>query len=333
MPRILALDLARGFTVLIMPSVHVVMLYSQPSVQQSLLGVVLQFLAEGPGAQLFMLIMGATFAFSEKYVSAQKVFKRTIYLILGAYALNVLKFVIPLELDILPAALISDLGSSTLDLFFLGDIFHFAAIVYPVLYFVKRTHHYPGVAILFAFAIMLLSPLVWDVKTGIIFVDQVLIYLTGGPPHCFFPVFPWLVYPLVGLAMGQCLISRKLTLLGTLIIVFSLLLPSTTEYNSFYRTLPADTLFHLGIVLLWLSVINWISRKVKINFLFQFLSFCSRNITLIYVIQWVLIFWFVPLLGYHQLDFMPTLLWMGIVSILTLTLTKLLQHASTKKSI
>ena len=66
MQRIQSLDLARGFTVLFMPSVHVVMLYSQPQVQQSLLGDILAFIAEGPGAQLFMLLMGVSFTFSSR---------------------------------------------------------------------------------------------------------------------------------------------------------------------------------------------------------------------------------------------------------------------------
>lgn len=53
-----ALDVARGFIVFIMPAVHSVLLYSSPQVQSGWLGAILGFLAEGPGAQLFMLLMG-----------------------------------------------------------------------------------------------------------------------------------------------------------------------------------------------------------------------------------------------------------------------------------
>jgi len=51
-------SLARGFIVFVMPAVHSVMLYSSEEVKQGWLGSILGFLAEGPGAQLFMFLMG-----------------------------------------------------------------------------------------------------------------------------------------------------------------------------------------------------------------------------------------------------------------------------------
>src|SRR5690242_21472816 len=114
MPRIPSLDLARGFTVLVMPAVHVVMLYSHPEVRQSLPGVLLQFLAEGPGAQLFMLAMGVSIAVS-KSLTAKKVLQRTVWLAAGGFFLNLFKFVIPLELGILPDALLDDAPLSEIE--------------------------------------------------------------------------------------------------------------------------------------------------------------------------------------------------------------------------
>lgn len=329
--RIQYLDLARGFIVLVMPSVHVVMLYSHPAVQQSLLGYILKFLAEGPGAQLFMLLMGASLKFS-KTITAQKVVHRTMLLLVGALALNTFKFCIPLKLGMLPHAFLEDFPLSGIRFLLLGDIFHFAAIAYPVTYFISRLNHYRLWAIGLAFTVMISAPYCWDIKTGNKIINLVLSYFTGGPPYVFFPVFPWLVYPLTGLAMARWLQSGKFITIGMAIISFSLVLPATTEFTSHYRTLPADTLFHTGIVLIWLALFHLLSKKIKSNIIFRILMFCSRNISSIYIIQWLLICWFFFIPGYLKLSLWPTLAWMMAITTTTLLLTHLLTKSKTHHS-
>ena len=106
--RIKSLDLARGFTVLCIPAVHSVLLYSQPSVRDTLSGQLLGFIAEGPGAQLFMTYMGISITLSEK-LTWKVVFKRSGLFLLAGYGLNLLKFVLPLKLGLLPVAFKTDL--------------------------------------------------------------------------------------------------------------------------------------------------------------------------------------------------------------------------------
>src|SRR5688572_14942512 len=304
MQRILSLDLARGFTVLVMPSIHVVMLYSLPAVQQSLLGDILTFIAEGPGAQLFMLLMGVSFVFSSG-INQRSVLQRTFLLLIAAYLLNFFKFIVPLGLGLMPENLLSELRlkndfRAAVFLFLLGDILHFAAIAYLTLFFVFSFKHYPLWSALIAIAIIFLSPLAWDMKSGIIFIDYLLQLLGGHPPNVFFPVFPWLVYPMMGLCLGFFLkhsdtkfVFINAGWLGAVFMIGACLFPPTpaTEWLSFYRTQPADTIFHAGFVLSWLGVVHWLSRHVAANPFFALLVFCSRNITAIYIIQWIIIFW------------------------------------------
>lgn len=340
MSRIQHLDLARGFTVLIMPSVHVVMLYSNLSVKQSLLGELLRFLAEGPGAQLFMLLMGVSITLSRS-LTFKQVLQRTLYLSAGAFALNLYKLVIPNELEFLSPQLLNDLNlnnraDASIFFLFMGDIFHFAAISYLLVYLVYRLPKYRYWAALFAIAIMLLSPLIWDVKTNFNFVDGVLSYFNGQPPAVFFPVFPWIVYPLIGLCTGKYIQSNFIPSSGIVLVFISLLFPKTNlniSYPSHYRTMPADTLFHAGLVLVWLSLFRWLSIRFTDNQLFKLLGFCSRHITTIYIIQWLLIFWFLPLAGYLSLNLSGSLLWMGGMTLMTLTLTKLFQYVPYRKSL
>ena len=57
------------------------------------------------------------------------------------------------------------------------------------------------------------------------------------------------------------------------------------------------------------------------NLFFNFLKYCSKNISIIYVVQWLLIFWSFPLTGYLSLGFIHTLYWMAGISLTTFLLT------------
>ena len=117
-------------------------------------------------------------------------------------------------------------------------------------------------------------------------------------------------------------------------ILISLLFPATKETKEwlpFYRTRPADTIFHLGFVFTWLAIFHWLSRKIPANHYFSLLNFCSKNITSIYIIQWVLICWCMAYTGYLTLDFLQTFCWMAGITIVTLLLSALLKRAYAKQ--
>ena len=169
MKRIAALDLAKGFIVLLMAPVHTMMLYSKPGVRETLLGKLFAFIAEWHGAQIFMLIMGIAFTFSKKH-SFKSVLQRASLLLVAAYALNVFKFVIPHLFGWLPEPLLTELqiqGSAPgfLQLFLTGDILQFAAVALLVLYFVYQIPGYHKYALIFAAIICFISPFFWDANS------------------------------------------------------------------------------------------------------------------------------------------------------------------------
>lgn len=340
MPRIISLDLAKGFTVFIMPAVHVLLLYGNPSTHSSLTGKLLAFLAEGPGAPLFMLLMGSSFVLSSR-ISKRTILQRALILFIAAYLLNFFKFVVPLVAGTLPANLLQELGlandpSAALFFFLIGDILHFAAISLPIMLLVYQLKHYAYWCVIIAIAIMLLSPYVWDVKTEFVFVNQLFSLFGGHPPAVFFPVFPWIVYPLAGLSLGYFLkhypttiVLKKAGVIGTALVIFSIGLPADTG-STFYRTKYADTLFHLGFVLVWMTGIQWLSQRFKVNYFSKLLIFCSKQITLIYITQWVVIFWCLTFTGYQQLDLSTASCWMLGITLFTLLFTYALQYAQPK---
>jgi hypothetical protein len=318
MKRIYSFDLARGLTVLMIAPIHTVLVYSKLEVRSTWLGYILGFIAEGPGAQLFMLLMGVYIAF-QKPVPFSSVCKRSLILLLTGYTLNVLKFCLPMQLHLLPLGLLNDLGTSNdttgmIQLFYIGDILQFAAIALIIVNLFRRFLKYYEYAIIAAILVCFVSPFAWNLSEN--YLSQsggyILELIGGQPPHIFFPLFPWLVYPLTGLAIGYYLkwpnqrkVFHVILYTGAVCLIAGYLLGEfilKQHSESFYRTYPGDTLMHLGIVLITLWCWQWLAQHIRKNLFFDLLVFCSKNITPIYIIQWPLIIWLLPLFGYQHLD-------------------------------
>lgn len=343
MARIHSLDLARGFTVLFIAPIHAVMLFSKVEVYQSWFGKALTFIAEGPGAQLFMLLMGISFSLSGNN-NFVVVCKKALLLLMGGYALNVLKFILPAALHLMPAGLYAELqvgpdGNGYLHMLLLGDILHFAALALIILCFVRRLPCYPLVALLLGLVVCFIAPLLYGLHSSYIFLNYCLGLIGGQPPRVYFPLFPWLVYPLTGLSIGYYLkgstrfVFVKLALTGCLLIVLSYycrldFLPCSA--TSFYRTCPPNTCCHMGIVLLWLAGWHWVSRCIRDNVCFGLLTCLSQNITWVYLIQWILIAWLLPVIGFRKLDLTSSILAATLICLCVLQLLILVTPSEKK---
>lgn len=330
MQRIKCLDLARGFTVLFIAPIHTVMLYSKTSLYHTLFGYMLAFIAEGPGAQLFMLLMGIFFARSGK-MKFSTVIQRVVQLLILAYALNVFKFVMPLVSGVMPSGMqsylqITDNASGIRQAFLLGDILHFAALSLLILWLIRRIRDYALYALLLAVMICFISPALWDLHAVHPWMNY-LLELTGGrPPHVFFPLLPWLIYPLLGMVIGSFLYDEDQTqvwgitgIIGALLLIAGLFLPDHQE--SFYRTYPGGTLYHIGIVFLWLYAWHVVSQHIPNNYFFRLLGYYSRHITLIYAVQWVIIAMLLPVFGFRESGLLLTFIAIILTSCLVLIIT------------
>jgi uncharacterized membrane protein len=161
--RVKELDIARGFTVFIMPGVHVLMMYGNDTVKTSLPAMIFSFLAEGPGAPLFMVLMGTSFCFSRHTAWAQ-VLKRSFLLLLCGYALNFLKFTVLQLTGFMPIAFLNAYyipagKPGILQLLLLGDILQFAAIALIILKLILETHCYYFISAPLCLIVTVISPL------------------------------------------------------------------------------------------------------------------------------------------------------------------------------
>ncbi|MGB8193501.1 MAG: heparan-alpha-glucosaminide N-acetyltransferase domain-containing protein [Chitinophagaceae bacterium] len=328
--RIKEIDIARGFTVFIMAAVHAVLIYSTPEVHASWLGDILFFLAEGPGAPLFMMVMGISFVLSRK-TSVSERLRRAALLLLLAYVLNFLKFLVPLAAGGIPQQLLADFGippgsAATWHFLLLGDILQLAAIALTVLTLLHclRNYHYWAMAI--AFIILIVTPFLWQVNSANPVLNYIFDLLWGFNSRVYFPAFPWLVYPLTGMAAGYYLQTSpgffaKARNIGLLLIGTGLIISSfdpAWHWGDFYRTAQGGTLYYIGFVLLWLYLCHLAVKLLPDNSFFTLLTRLSRHITRIYLIQWVLVFWLIGLIGYRQLNIIASLVCIVLITSLVI---------------
>lgn len=341
------IDVARGFTAFIMPAVHSLLYYGNAKARQSWLGKIMGHLAEGPGAQLFMFLMGVSITLGKKK-SKTHVLKRACLLMVQSFLLNYLRLVIPYKLKLLPEQLWEEAGIARNNkpigkMLLLGDILPCAAISYLITGLLYQKRGSVRSSMLLALAMALGSPKVWDKHSNVPLIDYLLRVCTWRPPETFFPVFPWLTYALAGVAWGhyrQNIPEKKLyaysSTAGLLLLVSGKIIshyePARLK-ETFYRLGPGGTFEHLGIVLLWLCLCHEAVKRVKWNPFFNLLMKLSRHITPIYFIQWIIVLWLLPLFGYRKSGMFRSLVSMIMNTLLTIQVHKIKKNFLWKQSL
>lgn len=322
------LDIARGFTVLLMPAVHVTMLYGNAAVYNSWWGYILNWVATMPGAQLFMLLMGMSFSFNAHKQSPSIIIKKTGRWLLLSYALNFCKFIIPALCSWLPPSFYCSIGiepgiAGALRLLFVGDILQLAAISLVFILLIYRQNASAIMFVIVGGVVIILSPFLWHIHTTNILLNQWLSLFTGNDSLVFFPVFPWLLYPLAGFILGRFLQKRKLSYTWLFFTGIAIMLPECllhgihfTLTENLYRPMPLQAVYHLGFCFAWLSCCTWIDAAIRDKTDYALLSFCSKHITLIYCIQWVLIFWCIAITPYRGLSIIATITMSCLLSVI-----------------
>ncbi len=309
--RILFLDLARGLAVFFMVMQHAMIIYDAGAGEESLLGFTVVLLGTAPAAPVFMLIMGILFAGSQKH-SQKHNLKQGIYrglsLIALGYTLNIFRFCVPALIAKAEGAVLQE-GEKLLDLFLAVDILQMAGLSLIVLALVRRWIPWRCVWLGAAAAIAVLSPLAWDLLRASPAAD--LLWGTGD--LVWFPLFPWLLYPLVGLFCGRSFLDgsdtgslmKKWAASGIVMVVAGGLLWLFVSNRIFvtgdyYRSGPAVHLVCLGFVFMWLPACRWIAERGVPNAAFRLLCLWSKNVTAFYFIQWVVIGWGMLAFGYRE---------------------------------
>jgi len=334
------LALARGFIVLIMPVVHSVWLYSSNSVKERWLGILLGFLAEGPGAQLFMFLMGIFIVLGRQKTTTQ-ILKRSLIIFLMGYVLNIFKLVIPYYAGWIPPQFFTDNQFAVdamlpLNLLLVGDILQFAAIAYLICSLINKVRKSAIITVILIVFVLIASPIAWELSANGFVGAKALSLFNSSPPYVFFPVFPWLFYPLSGLLVARVMdkyssntdMGALFGILGWFLILggYYITQYEPSSWNiTFYRLGTGGTIMHGGIVLCWLALFLLLPVFIKNNLFFRLLKWLSKNITIIYLLQWVVIMWMLPAFGYNHLNLFESILALIVTSIISFATPHLFQ--------
>lgn len=294
--RVAAMDVARGFAVLCMVMIHVEMFLAPEGPDLISMRVVVELLGSVPAAPVFMFLMGASLAFSSHTAPGQLI-RRGLLLLGAGYALNVLRLMpeagYALAKDIPPMEVLPQMYEI--------DILHFAGLALVIFGIFRLTRlGRPGLLLLAA-AVALCSPLLWGLHTGIPPVDMLLAPIWGKRPNTFFPLFPWLAYPLVGLAFGRtltmaedrtrCLFRLGMVGLAVATVTGLLLLAYPDLARSFYRPYPLLVLFIIGFVPFWTWCCGQAAPLRILRLPVRLLSEWSQGVTVFYIAHWIIIGW------------------------------------------
>lgn len=302
--REVGFDIARGIAIVLMLVQHFYLLIISGFLNDPWWDLFFFFLGTVLAAPVFLFLMGVN-AVKSRHNKPRELFTRGLYLLILGYLLSALRFYLPLIL-VQHFNLISNLESviykiSLLDYLLQVDIFQVAGLSLMFIAFLKwckvKLNSFLGAAIL----ISLISPFLWQLNFSLPILNRLAAPFWGTDPYVVFPFFSWAFYPLVGFYFGNLLLASKnkkdffedcllkMIPVGALGFIFSIYTILTTK-ASYPRHGFGGDLFFTAIIIAWLSVLSLNYRDLPAKTISN-LTFLSKNTTLIYIIQWLLIAW------------------------------------------
>lgn len=289
-------DILKGVAVILMIQVHIMELFMLPEVYESTFGKVSLFLGGIPAAPVFMSIMGYFAAYSRK--SLYKQILRGLKLIVLGLLLN-----IGLNMHLLIRIWMGDLQIDPFPYIFGADILFLAGLS---LIFVSIIRAITGRNIWVYLSLTVLIALSSDILPNDLMVDGVPEYLMAfvisNASWSYFPFLPWAAWVLAGysfaLAEEKFDVPEKISNhSGWLILILGipLLLSSPwavkipIDLPRYYHHGLLFFLWGVAFMLIWIELFRILNSKSLKNQIFLYFAWFGRNVTMAYVIQWLII--------------------------------------------
>ncbi len=285
-------DLLKGFAVLFMIQVHITENFLLTRIYGEPFGKISLFLGGTPAAPVFMIVMGYFLSYKRDLMYF---IERGTVLFLGGILLNIgLNFyflVLYFQNQII--------GEDPLQYIFGVDILPFAGLSLIIIGLLKevfrdRYFFYLIVGLMVAVISDYLPALPESSGEWLLYI---LSFVYGCTEWSYFPLFPWLFYPLIGFSFR--LISEKMTIKSqSAIIVISLIVLAVFAQFSFEQVIVLDkyyrhgillALWNLAFVIIWFFTLNKLESHFSKNLILVFLKWIGKNVTTIYVLQWLII--------------------------------------------
>lgn len=286
--RLPEVDLMRAFAVLGMIAVHAKMLYLHRNYAHGPVGNTAELFGGAPAAPTFLFLMGLVWTLHPGR-PWKKVIHRALEIFLLGYALNFARLTLPIALGapFPPAA-----WGQTL---FMVDVLQMAA---PAMLILRAFESAPPALIAFLAAFFAgAGAFFWGATPS----PGPFDIFWGQGSFVFFPLFPWLAFPLAGLLARRGATKRRLAL-GVAFLSAGLAAgPFLREGFTYYRSSPAQVVWMLGFVLLWRELAIVLAPRLP-NAAARAARYLSENVTSFYVASWLVLSWPVFLLGFRERD-------------------------------
>jgi len=347
--RIAALDLIKGMSVIGMIIIHTLLTFADVKSQsETFIGAFIVFL--GRGTSIFLICMGLTFMTS-RHQSLKSSLTRGVLLLAAALLMNFLKFIFPVIFGFAPDNFIQRYGwhgpieQQYLYLMLLGDILQLAGMSLLFIGFIRKyvTNKYGILAIGILIALVSREVSGINIDNPVINYVLDLLFNNDFPAYVYFPVFPWMSFIIIGMFFGKWYaelnydrkqLFKNMLYIGLLFVALGAPLVfayGAYNYNGFYHMGPGGVIYFAGWTLIFLWVIFKISINIKENKFIKLLKYCSKNLTTMYVIQWILISWGKGIFGFRENGIATVLALIILYMILTFSVQMLLDVLKSKK--
>ncbi len=294
--RVATPDLLKGIAVVFMIQVHLMELFALPDLFGSRVGRLSLFLGGPPAAPVFMLVMGY-FAFG-KMKNFLVTIKRGLKIFMWGMLLN-----IGINIHLFVKIALGKVDVNPFDFLFGVDIFHLAGISLIIIALLRKVLKNNWLAYLFLSLLVaatapFLPKLFSDGSAGSYFNA----YLWGYYNSSYFPLFPWLAYPLAGGAFRlfyekynqQLLKNNRLLFILIPLFVFGIFsieyaVDIAANLKVYYHHGIEYFAWCLAFAAFLAIVVRIAAGEFRNRWLTNYFIWLGQNVTSLYVFQWLLI--------------------------------------------
>jgi uncharacterized membrane protein len=333
-------DLLKGLAVILMIQVHIMELFTRQDIADGMAGKISLFFGGVPAAPVFMVIMGYFIAFRQKKTS--EMVKRGARLFAAGMMLNV-----GLNAHLVYRVLFDGWGTTVNIWHYLfgADILHMAGlslVVMGITAKLSKGRLIPYVALI---VILLLIPCFIEPYSG----NQALLnylwaFVYSHAAWSYFPLLPWLVYPLIGHLFSRVeercrdllpSLPVRIILMGVLSIFVFFTLPYaaaiTHDLESYYHHGAPFFFWAIAFMVWWSAVSGSVEQLFGETWVVRYVKWLGINVTTAYAFQWLIIGNLATSL-YKTLPLHTAAIWFAVIliftSVLTLTWNKIKKRYS-----
>ena len=289
-------DLLKGIAILLMIQVHILELFASDSVSKSSIGNILMFLGGPPVAPIFALFLGYYMAASSKTL--------TQHLIRGFKIIG-LGMLLNLALNFnLIISVINGLFQIDLLPYIFGiDILQFAGLSIIIIAILKKTLEKNRIIAMMLIAVpAFLSYFLMNDNPESVMLKYLTSPFFGSCSWSYFPLFPWLSYPLIGFSFfhfkkninpkifssGRCKIIVGFLFILFLIFTIQKAVFISSHLHLYYHHGPFFMIWTICFLAFYSYFIFQADDIFGENKFFKYLKWLGKNVTMIYVIQWII---------------------------------------------